>query len=72
MKCPVDGDELESRTLHSVAIEECAQCQGLWFDRGELRKVKDEMEPDAKWLDFDLWSDQDAFEVVWSERKWPE
>lgn len=72
MKCPVDGNELKSRTLHSVAIEECAQCQGLWFDRGELRKVKDEMEPDANWLDFDLWSDQDAFGVAWSERKCPE
>jgi Zn-finger nucleic acid-binding protein len=30
------------------------------------------MEPDAIWLDFDLWSDQDAFEIVWSERECPE
>jgi hypothetical protein len=29
------------------------------------------MEPDAVWLDFDLWSDQDAFEIVWSERECP-
>jgi Zn-finger nucleic acid-binding protein len=72
MKCPVDGSELETCTLQSVAIEECAQCQGLWFEHGELRKVKDEMVPDAIWLDFDLWSDQAAFDVGWSERKCPE
>ncbi|NIM93669.1 MAG: hypothetical protein GTO18_08150 [Anaerolineales bacterium] len=71
MKCPVDGSELESHAHHSVNIDECAQCHGLWFDQGELRKVKDEMVPDASWLDFDLWSDQDAFDVVWSERKCP-
>jgi hypothetical protein len=72
MECPVDGTTLETRTVHSINIEECVQCGGLWYEEGELRKAKDEEEPDLKWLDFDLWSDQESFAVDWSSRKCPQ
>jgi hypothetical protein len=72
MECPVDARALETHTTHSIEVEECPQCRGLWFDKGELRKAKDEAEPDLNWLDFDLWSDENAFEVAWSSRKCPE
>jgi Zn-finger nucleic acid-binding protein len=71
MKCPVDGTTLSKHSLHSVEIEECQQCRGLWFERGELRRAKDLAEPDIEWLDFDLWSDQDALEVSLSSHKCP-
>jgi Zn-finger nucleic acid-binding protein len=69
MECPVDGSTLETHPVHSVNIEECPQCKGLWFEEGELRKAKDASEPDLNWLDFDLWSDQDFFNADWSSRK---
>jgi len=71
MECPIDGTTLETHTIHSINIEECAQCRGLWFGEGELRKAKDESEPDLNWLDFDLWSNQTFFQVDWSSRKCP-
>ena len=58
MQCPIDGTTLETHTIHSINIEECVQCRGLWFEEGELSKAKDESDPDLNWLDFDLWSDR--------------
>lgn len=71
INCPVDGTVLEGRKISSIEIQECPQCGGLWFDQDELRRVKDQTDPDLKWLDFDLWSDHEAFEVEWSGRKCP-
>jgi Zn-finger nucleic acid-binding protein len=72
MECPVDGTVLETHTFYSVSIEECRQCRGLWFEEDELRKTKDEAKPVLNWLDFDLWSNQDAFAVVGSSRRCPQ
>ena len=71
MECPIDGTILETHSVHSINVEECPQCRGLWFEQGELRKVKDEADPDLNWLDFDLWSDQSLFQVDWSSRNCP-
>lgn len=72
MECPVDGNTLETHTVHSIQIEECVQCKGLWFEEGELRKAKDVSGPDRDWLDFDLWSDHELFAADWSARKCPQ
>ena len=72
MECPIDGTTLETRTVHSVLIEECLECRGLWFQEGELRKAKDESVTNLNWLDFDLWSDQELFGTEWSSRKCPQ
>ena len=71
MICPACGEVLETHIAHSVEVEECLNCRGLWFDKGELRRAKDEAEPDSNWQDFDVWSDQDDFQVAWSSRKCP-
>lgn len=71
MECPIDGTTLETHPIHSINVEECPKCQGLWFEHGELREAKDEADPDLKWLDFDLWSDQSLFQVDWSSRNCP-
>lgn len=71
MQCPLDGTTLETHTIQLVNVEECPQCRGLWFEEGQLRKAKDESESDLKWLDFDLWSDQESFTTDWSSRKCP-
>jgi Zn-finger nucleic acid-binding protein len=72
MECPNDGTSLETHTIHSINVEECLQCRGLWFEEGEFRKAKDESEADLNWLDFDLWSDRESFTTDWSSRKCPQ
>lgn len=71
MDCPADGTTLETQQIASTDVHECPLCGGLWFEKDELRRVKDHTDPDLNWLDFDLWSDHEAFEVDWSDRKCP-
>ena len=39
MRCPKDGTALASIDQHGVTVEECPQCGGLWFDKGELETI---------------------------------
>jgi Zn-finger nucleic acid-binding protein len=55
MDCPKCKSSLLRRELESVVVDECCNCRGIWFDRDELRRAKDASEPDANWLDFDVW-----------------
>lgn len=54
MQCPNCDGKLESKTFKKVRIDECDKCQGLWFDRDELRRAKDSTDEDLSWLDFNL------------------
>lgn len=36
MKCPKDGMDLQTIELHGVKIDQCATCNGMWLDAGEL------------------------------------
>lgn len=72
MDCPVDGTTLETQNISSTEVHECPQCRGLWLEKDELRRVKDHADPDLNWLDFDLWSDHEAFKVDWSDRRCPQ
>lgn len=38
-RCPLDGERLQSRKLHGVAIEECPVCKGMWLDAGEWKTL---------------------------------
>jgi uncharacterized protein len=40
MKCPKDGYDLTTVTLHGVQIETCQQCRGIWLDAGELETLE--------------------------------
>ena len=42
-KCPKDGSELREVEHHSVKIDQCDVCGGMWLDKGELELI-DEME----------------------------
>jgi Zn-finger nucleic acid-binding protein len=64
MKCPRCATELEKRAVGNVEIDECPGCKGSWFDEDELRKAKDEADPDLEWVDFELWKHPDRFRVA--------
>jgi Zn-finger nucleic acid-binding protein len=49
--------------IGEVEIDECCQCRGIWFDKGELAEAKDEVDPDLRWLDFGIWKQEARFHI---------
>ena len=48
MKCPRDGTVLASVQLLGLQLDKCHQCDGIWFDRGELERLRDAKVEDAE------------------------
>ena len=57
MQCPLHPVPLTRNLIHSVPVDECPDCHGLWFEHGEWEQVRDEAAPDLRWLDIDLWKE---------------
>ncbi len=45
MKCPKCGNELEEIELSKIKVDKCTQCEGVFFDNGELQILLDSNEP---------------------------
>ena len=71
MKCPECGLNMDYRDTLKVRLNECTRCKGIWFDHGELDTIKDEIEPDLRWMDFDLWKKEGDFRLTVRPRKCP-
>jgi len=71
MVCPICKEKLEKITLCDNAVDYCLKCYGIWFDKDELRLIKDEKDEDLKWLDIDLWKDKAKFEISPSKKLCP-
>lgn len=41
MKCPRDGTGLSKVRMMGVELDKCHACDGIWFDRGELERLRD-------------------------------
>jgi Zn-finger nucleic acid-binding protein len=41
MKCPRDGTVLQPVHALNVELDKCHKCDGIWFDKGELEKLRD-------------------------------
>lgn len=54
--CPRCKVELQKRHYKGVQVDECENCHGIFFDRGELEKARDNADEDLRWLDFVLFS----------------
>lgn len=64
MNCPICKKiELLNSILHNVEIDYCPKCLGTWFDEDELRLAKDQKDKDLKWLDIDLWKNDNDFKI---------
>jgi len=61
MKCPRCKTDLSVGEIESVAVHRCATCQGAWFDEEGFRQAKDHAEPNAMWMDVELWKDPERF-----------
>ena len=71
MNCPRCSAQLKPLTLGDVPVHECPECHGVWFERGELTQAADRTAPDLAWMDFELWKDQELFNVAESALKCP-
>ena len=69
MECPKCHKPLESVAIGRVRVERCAQCGGTWYEKDQLRVLKDkESQGDYRWIDFDLWKDRGTFRARRQQR----
>ena len=41
MKCPKDGTALQRVEALGLELDKCHKCDGIWFDHGELQRLRD-------------------------------
>jgi Zn-finger nucleic acid-binding protein len=63
VNCPRCEAALRSGEIEGVQIDECAACQGIWFEKDELQQARDASDPDLAWMDFEMWKDEDQFDI---------
>ena len=47
-KCPIDGENLIQEEIYGIIIDKCKKCKGVWLDRKELKKIKENIEKESK------------------------
>jgi uncharacterized protein len=40
MKCPKCGAQLEEISFGDIRIDKCFNCEGMWFDKGEVERIQ--------------------------------
>ena len=63
MNCPACSQPMTSRRIGDTPIDECPHCRGIWFDPGEIDEIKNRVEPELRWMDFQLWRQEAVFRV---------
>ena len=63
MNCPKCNSQLKEIKINGAKVNCCDNCGGIWFDKDELRLVRDERDKNLSWLDFDLWNNKDELSV---------
>lgn len=63
MDCPKCKVALHKKNIQGIEVDECAKCEGIWFDKDELRQVKDKSDSDLNWMDFEIWKHPEKFKV---------
>jgi Zn-finger nucleic acid-binding protein len=69
MDCPKCHQALTPVAVGRIRIDRCPQCGGSWYDRDELRVLKDrESGGTYSWIHFDLWKDREKFRAREQQR----
>lgn len=61
MKCPQCRQSMETKHFDGIAVDECPRCRGIWFDPGEIDELVDDLEPDLRWAEFEMWKNRADF-----------
>ena len=71
MNCPNDNEKLEKLLFHTVEVDYCPRCLGMWFEKNELNMAEHDTDKDLDWVDIDLWRDEVKFHVSRSDKHCP-
>ena len=71
MECPNKHGQLEKLLFHTVEVDYCSTCLGMWFDKDELAFAKDDKDKQFKWVDFDIWRDKGKFTLSKTDKHCP-
>jgi Zn-finger nucleic acid-binding protein len=72
MICPgCKNNNLTRVDYKGIQLDYCPSCFGIWFDRNELRQVKDKEDEFIRFVDIDPWKDEKKFKVNPSARTCP-
>jgi Zn-finger nucleic acid-binding protein len=71
MKRPNCAGTLAKKDFHGLELDECPTCHGIWFDADELNQARDAAEPSLSWMDFELWTDDEAMHFIWGDFNCP-
>jgi len=64
MNCPNCEIPLTLRKIGRVSVDECSRCRGIWFDKNELEEAKDEIDPELRWMNMQIWHQQPRFQLT--------
>jgi Zn-finger nucleic acid-binding protein len=70
-QCPKCHLTMMLKSIGPVTIDECGKCEGVWFDKDELRQSEDVADKDFDWMDFEIWKHADQFSAKSSSLKCP-
>jgi Zn-finger nucleic acid-binding protein len=69
LECPKCHKPLETIAIGGVRVESCPQCAGTWYEKDQLRVLKDrESRGDYCWIDLDLWKEIGEFRARRQQR----
>lgn len=71
LKCPKCSAELSEFSSQDLKLARCFKCNGIWFDKDELKKVIDERDMDLAWMHFELWSEKEKFNAISGKKLCP-
>jgi Zn-finger nucleic acid-binding protein len=54
-----------------VELDQCSQCEGMWFDQGELKQVSVLMDDRARGFQVDPWDEVRKMSITVGKRKCP-
>jgi len=63
--------ELKKIPHNGMEMNQCASCDGIWFNYDDLRNAKDKEDEFLRWLDVDLFSDPLLFKGGYSTMSCP-
>lgn len=67
MICPRDNNLLASVNYKDTNIDICKHCRGMWLDKNELEKIKDETDPFLEIVKVDLWEEKEKMKLEHGE-----
>ncbi len=71
MKCPLDKNDMIVIEYQNIELDYCVECEGIWFDSGELDLLVSKLQEDASGISYgDLLTPQIA-SVSETKRKCP-